>query len=79
MLVVLFRIWDDGCLDNKLVKGKIVVCNSFRVKQAQKAGALGIIGVKKLANDVSSVVPLQASGLTVNDFGVVLLYISSTK
>ncbi|KAK4479768.1 hypothetical protein RD792_015303 [Penstemon davidsonii] len=68
------------CLHKDLVKGKIVLCDSFGGREeALRAGALGIIGLHDDANDVSFVVPLPASPLTKHDFSVVKSYINSTK
>ncbi|KAL3824155.1 hypothetical protein ACJIZ3_020184 [Penstemon smallii] len=69
------------CLQNDLVKGKIVLCDRLRGgREAFRAGALGSIGLSEgINNDVSFVVPLSASALTKADFSLVQSYFSSTK
>ncbi|KAL3838896.1 hypothetical protein ACJIZ3_023487 [Penstemon smallii] len=68
----------DGCLQKNLVKGKIVLCDSFSGRQeALRAGALGSIGLGGV--NISFVVPLSASALTKGDFSLVQSYVNSTK
>ncbi|KAK4479774.1 hypothetical protein RD792_015309 [Penstemon davidsonii] len=72
----------DNCLQKNLVKGKIVLCDSFRGrKEALRAGALGSIGLQDegMDADVSFIVPLPASALTKHDFSLVESYVNSTK
>ncbi|KAK4479771.1 hypothetical protein RD792_015306 [Penstemon davidsonii] len=70
-----------NCLQTNLVKGKIVLCDSFRGREeALRAGALGSIGLYEGINtDVSFVVQLPASALTKDDFSLVQSYVNSTK
>ncbi|KAM6578091.1 hypothetical protein CsatB_029928 [Cannabis sativa] len=71
---------NNGCLDNNLVKGKIVLCDSIKgIGEAYKAGALGCIVYNDALNGASSVVPFPASTLTHGDYTSILSYISSTK
>ncbi|KAL3839011.1 hypothetical protein ACJIZ3_023602 [Penstemon smallii] len=70
----------DNCLQKDLVKGKIVLCDSFGGrKEALRAGALGSIGLEGDNSDVSFVVALPASALTKDDYSVVQNYVNSTK
>uniref|UniRef100_F6GUX0 Subtilisin-like protease SBT4.3 n=1 Tax=Vitis vinifera TaxID=29760 RepID=F6GUX0_VITVI len=68
------------CLDSKLVKGKIVVCQAFwGLQEAFKAGAVGAILLNDFQTDVSFIVPLPASALRPKRFNKLLSYINSTK
>ncbi|KAK4479772.1 hypothetical protein RD792_015307 [Penstemon davidsonii] len=72
----------DNCLQKNLVKGKIVLCDSFEGrKEALRAGALGLIGLQNevMDADVSFVVQFPASALTIDDFSLIQSYVNSTK
>lgn len=70
----------DGCLDSKLVKGKIVLCDNYDVStEAHRAGAVGSIMRNTLLVNISFVDPLAASGLTDRDTDIVKAYMNSTK
>ncbi|KAK4479543.1 hypothetical protein RD792_015060 [Penstemon davidsonii] len=70
----------DNCLQKDMVKGKIVLCDSFGGrKEALRAGALGSIGLEGDNSDVSFVVALPASALTKDDYSVFQNYVNSTK
>ncbi|PIN25333.1 Cucumisin [Handroanthus impetiginosus] len=74
------RLCSSGCLDRKLVRGKIVLCDeSMGIGEALKAGALGTITKWWNAPDVSFIVPLPASAFVTTDLGLVRNYINSTK
>ncbi|KAL0421169.1 UNVERIFIED_CONTAM: Subtilisin-like protease SBT4.3 [Sesamum latifolium] len=74
------RFCSAGCLDRKLVNGKIVLCDSNNgVKVALSAGAAGTIVKSRVAYDVSFVVPLPASALLIDDLKLVKDYINSTN
>ncbi|KAK9279025.1 hypothetical protein L1049_012700 [Liquidambar formosana] len=79
-ICVAFRVCKEGCLDSFLVKGKVVLCNQFfsGVEEAFKAGALGVIALNSKYGDVSFVVPLPASTLSILGLEVVKSYINST-
>ncbi|KAL0385709.1 UNVERIFIED_CONTAM: Subtilisin-like protease SBT4.3 [Sesamum radiatum] len=73
------RFCSLGCLDRKLVSGKIVLCeNNNGIKVALSAGAAGTIVKSRVAYDVSFVVPLPASALLIDDLKSVKYYINST-
>ncbi|KAK4479780.1 hypothetical protein RD792_015315 [Penstemon davidsonii] len=71
----------EGCLQDNLVKGRIVLCDDFvGRREAFRAGALGSIGTyEDVKADVTFIVPLPGSALTKHDFSVVQSYINSTK
>ncbi|XP_068647613.1 subtilisin-like protease SBT4.3 [Aristolochia californica] len=73
------RECSSGCLDPKLVKGKIVLCegNSDGV-DAVLAGARGVIARSSLT-DVAFVYPLPATALSPAEGDQVLSYINKTK
>lgn len=75
-----FRMCQDECLDSKLVKGKIVLCNASRgVMETNRVGAIGVIGQRSKAENFAHVVPLPASGFAAKDFGTILSYFKSAK
>ncbi|XP_047320430.1 subtilisin-like protease SBT4.3 [Impatiens glandulifera] len=74
----------DGCVDPKLVKGKIIVCDtndeSGAIEVVMDAGAAGVIlSNGKIDNDISYVVPLMAAIVNDSDFPYVKSYINSTR
>ncbi|XWS28906.1 hypothetical protein CRYUN_Cryun25bG0112100 [Craigia yunnanensis] len=70
--------WYD-CLKRSLVKNKIVLCDEFRgQEQAQEARALGTILPTSFDN-ISFVVTLPASALSINDYDRVKTYLTTTK
>ncbi|XP_027096162.1 subtilisin-like protease SBT4.4 [Coffea arabica] len=74
------RICGSGCLDNDLVRGKIVLCKSYDgMLFAYDAEALGSICLTDEAEDVSRVVPVAASVLNGNEFEQVESYVNSTR
>ncbi|KAL0336310.1 UNVERIFIED_CONTAM: Subtilisin-like protease SBT4.6 [Sesamum radiatum] len=74
------RSCSPGCLDTKLVSGKIVLCDSSNnVKVALSAGAAGTIVKSGIAYDVSFVFPLPASALLIDNLKLVKDYINSTN
>ncbi|KAK9734759.1 hypothetical protein RND81_04G161400 [Saponaria officinalis] len=67
------------CLDERLVKGKIVICNDpFSWEEAIKAGAVGVVGKAGLVN-VAYITPLPAAVLTNSEFDKLISYLSSTQ
>ncbi|XP_010520244.1 PREDICTED: subtilisin-like protease SBT4.5 [Tarenaya hassleriana] len=69
-----------GCLDEKLVKGKIVLCNSSSdILVAERAGAVGTIvkGTAKL--DFSTVYSFPAAALSEDQYETAVSYVISTK
>ncbi|KAL0421170.1 UNVERIFIED_CONTAM: Subtilisin-like protease SBT4.3 [Sesamum latifolium] len=74
------RSCSPGCLDRKLVSGKIVLCDSNKgIKLALVAGAAGTIVRSGDIYDVSFVVPLPASALLIGDLKLVKDYINITN
>ncbi|KAL2253470.1 UNVERIFIED_CONTAM: Subtilisin-like protease SBT4.3 [Sesamum indicum] len=74
------RSCSPGCLDSKLVSGKIVLCDSSdNVKVVFSAGAAGTIVKSGVAYDVSFIVPLPASLLLIDDLKLVKDYINSAN
>ncbi|KAK6160016.1 hypothetical protein DH2020_003397 [Rehmannia glutinosa] len=76
----------ENCLENSLVKGKIVLCRLIDgVDEAFRAGALGSVSALESyipdlpLSDVSYVVPVAASSLQTKDFPLVESYFRSTK
>ncbi|KAL3520259.1 hypothetical protein ACH5RR_018408 [Cinchona calisaya] len=67
-------------VDKDLAKGKIVVCNRYKVMiLADAAEALGSICLSDEHYDVSNVLPLIASVLSPEQFELVESYVNSTK
>ncbi|KAK6160072.1 hypothetical protein DH2020_003453 [Rehmannia glutinosa] len=76
----------ENCLENSLVKGKIVLCRLIEgVDEAFSAGALGSVTALESVipglplSDVSYVIPIAASSLQTKDFPLVESYFRSTK
>ncbi|XP_030962659.1 subtilisin-like protease SBT4.3 isoform X2 [Quercus lobata] len=70
----------EGCLDSRLVEGKIVVCNDPNViEETSRVGALGTIILGDDQKDVSFVLPLPASILATDQFSVLQSFLNSTK
>ncbi|OMO66732.1 hypothetical protein COLO4_30414 [Corchorus olitorius] len=69
------------CLDNSLVKGKIVLCDDFDGNSnARIAGAVGsIMRTDKTLENISVVVAFPASALNQTNYDVVKSYLNSTK
>ncbi|XP_050126181.1 subtilisin-like protease SBT4.4 [Malus sylvestris] len=68
----------EGCLDPKLVKGKIVVCRwPIGIIEARRVGAIGAV-TNSTISDVSLIVPLPAACFRSKDFDVVKSYVNST-
>ncbi|XP_074290267.1 subtilisin-like protease SBT4.4 [Silene latifolia] len=69
----------ENCLDKRLVKGKILVCDDNTAFAAVlRAGALGSLSVTRFDN-VSFIFPLPAATLNVSDFKALESYLNSTK
>ncbi|KAB2594807.1 cucumisin-like [Pyrus ussuriensis x Pyrus communis] len=70
---------EPDCLDGNLVKGKIVLCDQYVGNvEAHKAGALG--SVLNTSNaDASFIVPLPATGLSNQEYGIIKSYLKSMK
>lgn len=76
---LLYRSCAEGCLDSSLVKGKIVLCNEMLgVTEADRVGSLGVVALDFDYN-VSAVLPLPASTLSEQNFGIVAKYVQSTR
>ncbi|KAI3467392.1 hypothetical protein Pfo_024055 [Paulownia fortunei] len=76
----------SGCLETSLVKGKIVLCNTYwGIGEAARAEALGTVAtldstpLSPALFNFSAVVPLAASRLNEHDFKAVRSYFNSTK
>ncbi|KAL0372554.1 UNVERIFIED_CONTAM: Subtilisin-like protease SBT4.4 [Sesamum calycinum] len=69
---------EDGCLNSRLVKGKILICeDAHRQREAMDAGAYGII---EMADDeFSSVTALPASDLSPENIREIQDYAKNTK
>ncbi|KAK9734757.1 hypothetical protein RND81_04G161200 [Saponaria officinalis] len=73
------KLCSESCLDRKLVKKKIVVCDSLAPYAAAfSAGALGVIAMSAVPN-VSFAYPLPAASLNVSEFAALKAYLNSTK
>ncbi|KAL8518788.1 hypothetical protein ACS0TY_009953 [Phlomoides rotata] len=69
-----------GCLDENLVKGKIVLCRVYNgITVASTVGAVGSVAAQSRSSDVSFVVPVAGSSLKEDDFNLVERYFNSTK
>ncbi|KAK9734763.1 hypothetical protein RND81_04G161800 [Saponaria officinalis] len=70
---------EDKCLDERLVKGKILVCNAFFAwEDAITVGAAGVVG-KTNFDDIAVIYPLPAAPLLDSKFDTLISYINSTK
>ncbi|KAH9752072.1 subtilisin-like protease SBT4.4 [Citrus sinensis] len=71
----------QGCIDSRLAKGKIVICQSFDgFNEVHKAGAEGSVSLNDVEfNKVSSVVSLPAVALNEDNFNSIYSYLKSTK
>lgn len=71
----------QGCIDSRLAKGKIVICQSFGgFNEVHKAGAEGSVSLNDVEfNKVSSVVSLPAVALNEDNFNSIYSYLKSTK
>lgn len=75
-----FRLCTPGCLDRKLVKAKIVLCDSAEnTEEVQSKGAVGSIVTSARFTDVSVISPLPVSVLSSEDYKTVLAYMKATK
>ncbi|KAL3502298.1 hypothetical protein ACH5RR_036747 [Cinchona calisaya] len=72
---------DLRCLDEKLVRGKIILCrsNDRAILEASRVGAIGLILQANEADDVSFVFPYATSVLSDEDFKLVESYYNSTE
>ncbi|XP_068647614.1 subtilisin-like protease SBT4.3 [Aristolochia californica] len=74
-----FRSCFDGCLDPKLVKGKILYCNGLEDgTDAHDLGALGLVTLSPLS-DTASDYPLPATSLSLHGLQGVESYIKKTR
>ncbi|KAL6204524.1 hypothetical protein ACLB2K_021791 [Fragaria x ananassa] len=74
------RDCEQGYLDSDLVKGKVLLCDRYRLLEAFQSGALGSILPKfRAVDDASYVLPL--AGMTINNenYNVVMSYMNSTR
>ncbi|XP_073130819.1 subtilisin-like protease SBT4.3 [Henckelia pumila] len=70
----------ESCLDKRMVKGKVVLCNEDKgMEEAFNAGAVGLVVHSTRAPDVSFVVPFPFSGLTMPRFNDLEGYFNTTK
>ncbi|XP_024013692.1 subtilisin-like protease SBT4.5 isoform X2 [Eutrema salsugineum] len=73
------RFCSPGCLDSKLVKGKIVLCDSAEhPDEAQAMGAIASI-TKSSKADFATIFSFSVSVLSEDDYNTVLSYMNSTK
>ncbi|KMT05160.1 hypothetical protein BVRB_7g173080 [Beta vulgaris subsp. vulgaris] len=71
----------SGCLDKKLVKGKIVVCDSndqSGIREGFNANASGVLARSSIT-DVSMILPTSAIELKNEEYEALLSYLNSTK
>ncbi|KAK9734762.1 hypothetical protein RND81_04G161700 [Saponaria officinalis] len=69
----------ETCLDERLVKGKIVVCNdTSSLEVAIKAGAAGVVALTQ-SDNVAFIYPLPAVPLIKSEFDKLISYLSLTK
>ncbi|XP_043708286.1 subtilisin-like protease SBT4.4 isoform X2 [Telopea speciosissima] len=74
------RACANGCLDSKLVKGKIVLCEQASLgEEALRANAVGTVMSADRYDDVSFIYPLPATQLSKQAGEQVKSYINSTK
>ncbi|XP_042486209.1 subtilisin-like protease SBT4.4 [Macadamia integrifolia] len=74
------RLCRDGCLDNNLVKGKIVLCDNLAVvTETVRSGVLGTVMSADRGSDYSIPNPLPAAHLSTQTAELVKSYINSTK
>ncbi|KAB2080883.1 hypothetical protein ES319_A05G096300v1 [Gossypium barbadense] len=72
------RLCSESCVDSKLVKGKIVLCdNTGSDSVVYSAGAAGSIVLDDLP--VSFITPLPSPSLNARDYDLLLSYKNSTK
>ncbi|MBA0756119.1 hypothetical protein Gogos_020047 [Gossypium gossypioides] len=72
------RLCSESCVDSKLVKGKIVLCdNTGSDSVVYSAGAAGSIVLDDLP--VSFITPLPSPALNARDYDLLLSYKNSTK
>jgi len=77
--VLFCRLCEPKCLDGKLVKGKIVLCDSTKgLIEAQKLGAVGSI-VKNPEPDRAFIRSFPVSFLSNDDYKSLVSYMNSTK
>lgn len=70
----------EDSLDRNLVKGKIVLCDTFGPgKEPFKAGAAGALMRGEILRDAPSSFPLPASYVNDNDGNKIFLYMNSTR
>ncbi|KAL0864041.1 hypothetical protein Bca101_043159 [Brassica carinata] len=73
------RLCSRGCLDKKLVRGKIVLCDSSDyIEEAKSLGAVASI-VGSSTGDTAFVLSFPVSVLAVAEYNIVLSYMNSTK
>ncbi|XP_010262905.2 PREDICTED: subtilisin-like protease SBT4.3 [Nelumbo nucifera] len=69
-----------GCLDRRLVKGKIVLCDKVSLgAEPMRAGALGVLMIDRVFNDVALTYPLPAVLLSSENGEKLKLYLNSTR
>ncbi|WCJ20446.1 Subtilisin-like protease SBT4.3 [Euphorbia peplus] len=74
------RSCTQGCLRNRLVQGKIVVCDTFRgINEAIRAGAAGAITQSRSTEDISLLVPMPALILKADSYAAVESYMNSSR
>lgn len=75
-----FRECNPGCVNGSLVKGKIVICLSFKnYPEVRKAGAAGSVLLNNEFDKVCFVVSLPAVAVTQDSFSILISYKESTK
>ncbi|KAH9726640.1 hypothetical protein KPL70_008341 [Citrus sinensis] len=71
---------NPGCVNGSLVKGKIVICLSFKnYPEVRKAGAAGSVLLNNEFDKVCFVVSLPAVAVTQDSFSILISYKESTK
>ncbi|KAH9726534.1 hypothetical protein KPL70_008295 [Citrus sinensis] len=71
---------NPGCVNGSLVKGKIVICLSFKnYHEVRKAGAAGSVLLNNEFDKVCFVVSLPAVAVTQDSFSILISYKESTK
>ncbi|KAH9606404.1 hypothetical protein KSS87_004626 [Heliosperma pusillum] len=68
----------ERCLDRRLVRGKILVCDYNTALGVFRAGALGSLAVTRFDN-VSYIFPFPAATLNPSDFEALKSYLNSTE
>lgn len=75
-----FRECNPGCVNGSLVKGKIVICQSFKnYPEVRKAGAAGSVLLNNEFDRVSFVVSLPAVAVSQDSLSSLISYKESTK